>query len=133
MWFSFFVYCSIYQPYKVKDFKQNKIALNYELEQFKSILDELLPRYSLLLKKDNLTKKELKELGDIEHYLIEVNSKITAIKEMLEEDLFGHSLDIYYKLKKKANAGDISAAAKLERMRQSFEESFKGDRIFNWN
>jgi hypothetical protein len=117
----------------VKDFKQHKIALNYELEQFKSILNELLPRYSLLLKKDNLSKKELKELGDVEHYLIEVNSKITAIKEMLEEDLFGHSLDIYYKLKKKAISGDNSAAAKLERMRQTFEESFKGDKIFNWN
>lgn len=117
----------------MKDFKQNKIALNYELEQFRAILDELLPRYSLLLKKDNLSKKELKELGDIEHYLIEVTSKITAIKEMLEEDLFGHSLDIYYKLKKKAVSGDQAAKAKLERMRQTFEESFKGDKIFNWN
>lgn len=117
----------------MKDFKQNKIALNHELEQFKTILDQLLPRYSFLLKKDNLSKKELKELGDIEHYLIEVNSKITTIKEMLEEDLFGHSLDIYYKLKKKAVLGDSAAAAKLERMRETFEESFKGDRIFNWN
>ncbi len=119
--------------YKMKDFKQSKEALNKELEQFISILDELLPRYSLLLRKKEISKEELTELGEVEHYLIEVNAKITAIKNMLEQDLFGHSLDIYYKLKEKAKNGDAVAKAKLDRMRDSFEESIKGGMLYNWN
>jgi hypothetical protein len=117
----------------MKDFKQSKEALNKELEQFISILDELLPRYSLLLRKKEISKEELTELGEVEHYLIEVNAKISAIKNMLEQDLFGHSLDIYYKLKEKAKNGDAVAKAKLERMRDSFEESIKGGMLYNWN
>lgn len=119
--------------YKMKDFNQSKEALNKELEQFISILDELLPRYSLLLRKKEISKEELTELGEVEHYLIEVNAKITAIKNMLEQDLFGHSLDIYYKLKEKAKNGDAVAKAKLDRMRDSFEESIKGGMLYNWN
>lgn len=117
----------------MKDFKQNKEALNYELRQFQTILDELLPRYALLLEKKNISKDELTELGEIEHYLIEVNAKITAIKEMLEEDLFGNSLDIYYKLKAKAKQGDLVASAKLERMKIAFEEALQSGSIFIWN
>lgn len=115
------------------DFKENKDALNRELEQFISILNELLPRYTQLLRKRNISPKELKELGDIEHFLIEVNSKISEIKSMLEQDLFGHSLDIYYKLKAKALVGDIVAKQKLDRMRESFDDSLKGGNMFVWN
>lgn len=115
------------------DFNQNKDALNRELEQFISILNELLPRYSQLLRKRTISPTELKELGDIEHFLIEVNSKITEIKNMLEQDLFGHSFDIYYKLKAKALVGDIHAKQKLDRMRKSFDDSLKGGNMFIWN
>ena len=52
---------------------------------------------------------------------------------MLEQDLFGHSLDIYYKLKEKAKNGDAVAKAKLDCMRDSFEESIKGGMLYNWN
>lgn len=117
----------------MKDFKQSKEDLNRELKQFISNLDELLPRYSFLLKKKNISKNELTELGEIEHYLIEVNAQISEIKNMLEKDLFGHSLDVYYKLKKEAKSGDTVAKAKLERMRSTFEESLKGGSILNWN
>lgn len=117
----------------MKDFKQNKAALNRELERFMTILDELLPRYSLLLDKNNLSNLELTELGEIEHYLIEVNAKISTIKNMLEQDLFGHSLDVFYKLKVKAKNGDLVAQAKLNRMRDIFEESLKLGNIFIWN
>lgn len=118
---------------KVKDFKQNKEALDRELKRFMKILDELLPRYSFLLEKKNISPEEITELGDIEHYLIEVNSKISGIKNMLEQDLFGHSLDIYYKLKMKAATGDAVAMVKFERMKVSFEESLKSGNILIWN
>ena len=71
------------------DFKANKDSLNRELEKFLSMLEDLLPRYSALLRKKNISKLELTELGEIEHYLIEVNAKISSIKGKLEEDLFG--------------------------------------------
>lgn len=118
---------------KVKDFKQNKEALDRELKRFMAILDELLPRYSFLLEKKDIAPEEITELGDIEHYLIEVNSKISGIKSMLEQDLFGHSLDIYYKLKAKATTGDVVAMVKFERMKVSFEESLKSGNILIWN
>lgn len=114
-------------------FDDNKNALNKELEQFILLLNELLPRYSMLLKKKTLSREELTELGDIEHYLIEVNSKITEIKNMLDQDLFGHSLDIYYKLKAKAIVGDPMAKQKLDRMRESLGESLRGGDLFIWN
>lgn len=117
----------------MKDFRQTKEELNRELKRFMAILDELLPRYSLLLEKKNISQEEVTELGDIEHYLIEVNSKITGIKSMLEQDLFGHSLDVYYKLKAKAKAGDQVAKVKFERMKISFEESLKSGNILIWN
>ncbi len=117
----------------MKDFKSNKDLLNKELERFTTILDELLPYYSSLLKKENLSNLELTELGEIEHFLIEVNGKISAIKNSLEQDLFGHSLDIYYKLKLKAKNGDFAAKAKLDRLRETFEDSFSSGSIINWN
>lgn len=126
-------YISVKKQVEVKDFKERKEALNRELAQFTSILDELLPRYTLLLEKKNISKDELSELGEIEHYLIQVNAQITALKEMLEEDLYGHSLDVYYKLKSKALAGDEIAKAKLVHMRAAFQDALKGDAIFNWN
>lgn len=115
------------------DFNENKKTLNRELEQFLGILNELLPRYSALIKKDNINDVELKELGDIEHFLIEVNSKIATIKDMLDQNLFGHSLDLYYKYKEKAKLGDANAQQKLNRLREFFNESLKGENLVNWN
>ena len=115
------------------DFNQNRDAINKELEQFILLLNETLPRYSSLLKKQEISSSELKELGDIEYFLIEVNAKITEIKKMLENDLFGHSIDLYYKLKRSAQNGDVQAQHKFEAMRDAFNESLKGDTIINWN
>lgn len=117
----------------MKDFKNNKELLNKELERFASILEKVLPHYSALLKKEHLSNPELTELGEIEYFLIEVNGKISALKSMLEQDLFGHSLDIYYKLKLKAKAGDISAKAKLDLLRETFQDSFTAGSMINWN
>ncbi len=115
------------------DFRANKDALNKELEHFISLLEEMLPRYAVLLRKSNITSTELKELGEIEHFLIEINAKISLIKGKLEQDLFGHSLDTYYKLKAKAIKGDAASAAKLKTMRDIFEESLEGGSLVNWN
>lgn len=117
----------------MKDFYENKDDLNRELEQFIGTLNTLLPRYSALLKKKKLSVIEAQELGQIEHFLIEINAKITEIKNMLDHDLFGHSIDQYYQLKEKAKAGDINARVKLEALREAFMESLKGDTLLNWN
>jgi len=115
------------------DFRANKDALNKELEHFISLLEKMLPHYAVLLRKSDITAIELKELGDIEHFLIDVNAKISVIKGKLEQDLFGHSLDTYYKLKAKASKGDEVSAAKLKTMREIFEESLEGGSLINWN
>jgi hypothetical protein len=115
------------------DFNQNKRILNRELEQFVEILGELLPQYTRLIKKNSLDTDELKELGEIEHFLIEVNSKINAIKNMLDQDLFGHSLDLYYKYKEIANKGDLVAKQKLDRLKNFFNESLQSEQLVNWN
>ena len=117
----------------MKQFKQNREALNRELEKFVSTLNELLPRYSVLLRKQNISDEELEELGEIEHFLIEVNSKISEIKERLEQDLYGHTIDTYYKLKGKAAKGDIHAKRKLDRIRLTFEDYLQKGTFINWN
>ncbi|MBL4862337.1 MAG: hypothetical protein JKY09_04900, partial [Crocinitomicaceae bacterium] len=58
------------------EFEKHKKLLNKELDQFNLILNEILPRYIKLMKKGDSTDAELKELGEIEHFLIEVNGKI---------------------------------------------------------
>ena len=57
-------------------FEKHKRLLNHELDQFNVILGEILPRYVELMHKEELSSNEVKELGEIEHYLIEVNAKI---------------------------------------------------------
>lgn len=115
------------------DFNDNKKTLNQELERFLATLNELLPRYSKLIEKDNIKLIELKELGEIEHFLIEVNSRISEIKNMLDQNLFGHSLDLYYKYKAEAKTGSLIAKQKQERLLNFFNESLKGEELINWN
>ena len=115
------------------DFSDNIDAINRELEHFIELLNKTLPRYSMLLKKEDISSQELKELGDIEYFLLGVNAKITEIKKKLEHDLFGLSLDAYYKLKKRASKGDTIAQRKFEIMKDAFNEALKGDTIINWN
>ena len=115
------------------DFKENKNKLDQELDRFISMLSELLPHYHELLEKEKLTQEELSRLGEIEHYLIGVNAKILEIKKRLEQDLFGQSLDVYYKTKRDAISGNPNAKLKLERMRDSFSEALQGGEIFNFN
>lgn len=131
--FNIYVHCDINLNVLVMDFNDNKKTLNQELERFLATLNELLPRYSKLIEKDNIQLIELKELGEIEHFLIEVNSRISEIKNLLDQNLFGHSLDLYYKYKAEAKKGSVIAQQKQERLLNFFNESLKGQELINWN
>jgi len=115
------------------DFKENRKELDEELERFIALLNQLLPHYHFLLKKTDLNEDELSRLGEIEHYLIGVNSKIMEIKGKLEQDLFGQSIDTYYKLKHSAYEGNPQAKLKLEKMRDSFTDALKTGDLINYN
>ena len=115
------------------EFEKNKELLNRELDQFNAILGRILPRYIELMHRDELSDKESSELGNIEHYLIEINGKIAEIKYKLDHDLFGETLDYYYQVKEKATQGDVAAQKKFKQLRQSLKDSLKDDTFFNWN
>lgn len=115
------------------DFKTYQEQLNIELDRFTRLLNVSLPRYTDLIKKQDISEAELKELGDLEYLLIEINAKIAEVKKQLDHDLFGLSLDLYYKLKHQAKCGDLKAAKKIIIMRKAFDKSLKGNEIINWN
>ena len=117
----------------MENFKENRNELDEELERFIALLNQLLPHYHFLLKKTDLNEDELSRLGEIEHYLIGVNSKIMEIKGKLEQDLFGKSIDAYYKLKLSAYEGNPQAKLKLEKMRDSFTDALKTGDLINYN
>ena len=117
----------------MSNFEQSKEDLNRELKKLVSTLNEMLPRYTLLLNKLDLSRDEIEELGEIEHFLIGLNAKISDIKDRLQQDLFGHTLDRYYKLKLAAQLGDPSALAKVDRLRKVFEEQLEKGQMINWN
>jgi hypothetical protein len=117
----------------VEEFKNTKKELDKELEQFIKLLNKILPQYHQLLKRSDLSKEELKNLGDIEHYLIGVNAKIMEIKGKLEQDLFGQSLHVYYSLKENAKNGDVTSKLKLEKMRAAFVEALESGDVMNYN
>lgn len=114
-------------------FEKHKRLLNKELDQFNLLLSEILPRYIELMKKSEISDEELRELGEMEHFLIEINGKIAQIKSQLDHDLFGESLEEYYRVKELAKAGDAAAKVKLEKLRGALIDSIKGDTFFNWN
>jgi hypothetical protein len=115
------------------DFDKHKERLHLELDQFAVILGEIMPKYLALMKKKNPSDEELQELGELEHTLIEVNAKIADLKNRLDHDLFGETLDEYFKLKKEAASGDIAAKRRFDKLREVFKESLKDDTFFNWN
>jgi hypothetical protein len=115
------------------NFNESKKSLSEELDQFMNILNDLLPHYERLMNQQSLNKDELKELGEVEYFLIEVNAKINDIKNKLDEHLFGHTLDLYYKYKEKAKAGDLNAIQKVNRMRDIFKNTLEGEAMVNWN
>ena len=112
---------------------EQKRRLNRELDEFSLVLGQILPRYLELIKKENTTAEEDKELGDTEHFLIEINAKIAEIKNKLDQDLFGETMNLYYRVKAKAKMGDLNSKLHLDRLRLKFQSSIEGDSFFNWN
>ena len=111
----------------------NREELDEELERFITLLNQLLPHYHSLLKKDELDNDEKTRLGEIEHYLIGVNSKIMEIKGKLEQDVFGRSIDRYYKIKDLDYGGDPHSKLKLEKIRDELTKSLKAGELINFN
>lgn len=110
-----------------------KERLNKELDQFTLRLREILPRYVELVRKKDISVEENEELGELEHYLIELNGKVAEIKNKLDQMLFGETIDIYYKTKAKASKGDQEAILKLDKLRNVLSQNVKDDTYFNWN
>lgn len=113
--------------------EKNKNLLNKELDKFNSILGEILPRYISLMKKKSISLEEEKELGEIEHFLIEINAKVTEIKMKLDQDLFGETMNLFYKVKEEAKKGDAAAEKRVNKMREVFLYSIRGDEAYFWN
>ena len=114
-------------------FKEQQAAIEKELDRFMDLLSVMLPRYNTLLKLPHLNSKELHELGELEHFLIGVTGRITEIKNLLELDIFGHSLHQYYKAKLKAEKGDSEASEKLEHLKKTFADALDSGALVNWN
>jgi hypothetical protein len=107
--------------------------MDKELSNFSIALNQLLEKYARMLKSKDLSEIELTELGNIEHFLIDLNVKISTLKRTLSHDLFGLSIDRYYKIKEKALLGDVRAQQKLAVMRASFGEVLKNEMFTTWN
>lgn len=115
------------------ELNEHKKNLNQELDQFNSILGEVLPRYISLMKLKSPTTKDQKELDKIEHLLFEVNGKIAEIKTKLDQDSFGEILNLYYKTKQEVSDGDPGAKKRLKKLRDLFSDYVDSEDIFNWN
>ena len=114
-------------------FKEQQAAIEKELDRFMDLLGIMLPRYNSLLKQSHLNSSEIHELGELEHFLIGVTGRISEIKNLLETDLFGHSLHQYYKAKIKAEKGDSEASEKLEHLKKTFSDALESGSLVNWN
>jgi restriction endonuclease S subunit len=55
------------------------------------------------------------------------------IKGKLEQDIFGQSIDTYYKLKLSAYEGNPQSKLKLEKMRDTFIQALKKGDLINYN
>ena len=65
----------------MEEFRTHKNELDKELESFMVLLNQILPFYHSLLNKKELDSDELKRLGEIEHYLLSVNTNIMEIRK----------------------------------------------------
>ncbi len=114
------------------DLPAHQKAVHEELDKFMKILKLVLPKYAELLKKASIQQEEIKELGEIEYFLIEVTGRISEIKELLEDNVFGHSLNLYYQMKNKLSKTDQDLK-KMELLRKTFLTALKKGEIISLN
>jgi hypothetical protein len=114
-------------------FNEQRLAIQRELDRITHEMNVLIPRYTLLLKRANLSQDELEELGEMEHFLFGLTNQISEMKAQLEHDVYGNSTDFYFKLKKAAQNGDAVAQKKLEKLRETFHDSLQNSGIISWN
>ncbi len=112
---------------------QSKNRIEEELNLFISQLNDLLPRYEYLVRKKELSNQELKELGEVEYLLLDLNAKISAIKNDLDHQLFGNFLDSYYRLKQKVKSGDIKSDKKLMQLKTLYGDILNSNDYLIWN
>ena len=117
----------------MSEFKSKKQEMNREIERFMELLNDILPRYSSLLRKKDMSHEEVTELGELEHYLIEINAKILDIKNKIQNDLFGQTIDTYYRLKIKAKNGDEVAKSQIRKLKRIYMDALIAGSIICWN
>ena len=117
----------------MSEFKYRKQEMNREIDKFVELLNDILPRYSMLLRKKDMSHEEVEELGELEHYLIELNSKILDIKNKIQNDLFGQTIDTYYRLKIKAKNGDEVAKSQMRKLKRIYLDALIAGSIICWN
>ena len=117
----------------VSEFKSKKQEMDREIERFMELLNDILPRYSSLLRKKDMSHDEVTELGELEHYLIEINAKILDIKNKIQNDLFGQTIDTYYRLKIKAKNGDEVAKSQIRKLKRIYMDALIAGSIICWN
>jgi hypothetical protein len=114
-------------------YKEQNSQMHKELERFVSLVANVRTKYTRLMNKGELNDQELEELGEIEYFLISALSRLDDFKAILEQDVFGHSLQLYNDLKSRASLGDIQAERKLNRLRETFHESIFSGGVVHWN
>ncbi len=117
----------------MSEFKYRKQEMDREIDRFVELLNDILPRYSSLLRKKDMSHEEVTELGELEHYLIELNTKILDIKNKIQNDLFGQTIDTYYRLKIKAENGDEVAKSQMRKLKRIYLDALVAGSIICWN
>lgn len=111
----------------------NNENLLRHLSNLERALTEVIPKYLELVGKDKLNKQELSELGELEYFLMDIDSRIKHITQMLEQQLYGSTMERMLKMKDKARSGSLTAKLKYDEMRKSFQEMLTSGVIFEWN
>ena len=107
--------------------------LRGNIESLINELNKMAPRYHKLKAKDMLSDAERKELGEIEYFLIEISPQLERVKNLINQDLYGMSVDFYYKLKMKAQNGDIDAKKMIDKLRPGLLEAMGKSAYEHWN
>lgn len=111
----------------------NHESLQRHLRNLEQEMYEVIHRYIALMMKENPEKKDLSDLGELEYFLIAMDARIRHISYILEQELFGTSMERLLQMKNKAKAGNLIAKLKYDEMRKGFQDSLNAGVIFSLN